>query len=125
MSRANFAICTVLLAGLVATIALGLPREALLLGFALVLGVLGIYRGRRVLASDVDRVDALEYLDERDRAIARDGFAVVGALALVVSTVEFVLMSALAPDWAWLPTAQTLLLATVWAFANHAAARRR
>jgi hypothetical protein len=123
-SRANLVLGAVFVAGVVATLALGLWAQAIMLGAMLLLGVFGIYRARRPGAGDVTRVDALEYRDERDRVIARDGFAVVGALALVLSLVEFVLVSVLLPDWILVPFGQTAVLCVGWGLANRAAARR-
>jgi hypothetical protein len=123
-SRANLVLGAVFVAGVVATLALGLWGQAIMLGAMLLLGVFGIYRARRPGAGDVTRVDALEYRDERDRVIARDGFAVVGALALVLSLVEFVLVSVLLPDWTLVPFGQTAVLCVGWGLANRAAARR-
>jgi hypothetical protein len=125
LSRANTVIGAVLLAGLVTTLALGLWSQAGGLGVALVLGAIGIWRGRRPGATDVTRVDALEYADERDRAIARDGFAVVGVVALCLSVVQFVVVSVVLPEWTPFASGQLLLLAVVGVVANRVAASRR
>ncbi len=125
LSRVNRVLGAVLLAGFATTIALGLAHQAFLLGLYLVVFVIGVYRGRRVLASTADRVGAFEYLDERDRTIARDGFAAVGAVAMALSVVEFVVTSVVAPDWDWIPAAQSVLLGIVWGAAVRAADRRR
>jgi cadmium resistance protein CadD (predicted permease) len=124
LSRVNLVLGAMLLVAFVTTLALGLVPEAFVLGLGLVLLAVGIYRARRVLATDVNRVDAIEYLDERDRAMARDGFAVVGVAALVLSLAEFVLMSIFVPDWAWILACQSTLLAVVWVIGNRVAARR-
>lgn len=78
------------LAGAVVTIALGNWFGAILL---LVLGGGGLISAllaRRAGASDWLRINAIEYRDERDTRLASHGFAVVGAWALALSTLELV-----------------------------------
>jgi hypothetical protein len=124
LSRANVVLFAVLAVGLLATLALGLWPQAVMLGVALLIGAVGVAMARRPAASDVTRVDALEYRDERDRRIARDGFAIVGAAALALSVGETVVAGVLAPGWVWPAAVQTVLLAVVWGAANRVAARR-
>lgn len=124
MSRPNVVLCGVLAAGIVATAALALWPQAVMLAVILGLGVLFIRLARRPAAGDLERVNAIEYRDERDRLIARDGFTVVGAVALALSLVEFVLASVLLPDWELVPAGQLVLLCLVWGLANRRAARR-
>ena len=70
LSRANVVLFAVLGLGLLATLALGLWPQAVVLGVALLIGVGGVVAAHRPGASDVTRVDGLEYRDERDRLIA-------------------------------------------------------
>lgn len=124
VSRPNALLLAVLVAGLVATLLLGLWPQAVVM--ALLLLVIGVsaWVGRRESASDVTRVDSLEYRDERDRAIARDGFAVVGVLALVITVVESVLVGVLAPEWVFPVLVRLVILCAAWAIGNRVAARR-
>lgn len=78
-------------------------------------------------ASDYTRLNAAEYLDERDRTIGVHALAIVGVCALLIALGAFVAaMLLLEPDdpmflVAW---AQALLLAIAWAIANVVAVRR-
>jgi hypothetical protein len=77
-------------AGAIVTILLGNWLGALLL---LVLGgggLLSALLARRAGASDWLRINAIEYRDERDSRLAGHGFAVVGAWALALATLELV-----------------------------------
>ena len=53
-------------------------------------GLLSALLARRAGAGDWLRINAIEYRDERDVRLAGHGFAVVGAWALVLSTLELV-----------------------------------
>jgi len=78
------------LAGAVVTIVLGNWFGTVLL---LILGLGGLFSAvlaRRPGASDWLRVNAIEYRDERDSQLARQGFAAVGAWALALATLELV-----------------------------------
>jgi hypothetical protein len=72
----------------------------------------------------VSRVDAIEYRDERDRTIARDGFAVLGVVALVLAMAEFLVAGVLAPASLGFTAPQLLVLCIAWGIANRVAARR-
>ncbi|CAN5402590.1 hypothetical protein BH10ACT4_BH10ACT4_08970 [soil metagenome] len=85
---------------------------------------------RRSESSDRARLNALEYRDERDRALARSGFSVVGGLALIVSVAEWIVASAVHftnYDLGWATALyyvtyfQMLLFNVVWGRANRAA----
>lgn len=118
-----------LLAAAVAALT-GRWTPAVILAVAGVVGFSTALHARRHSSGDVTRVNALEYRDERDRQIARDGFAVVGVVALVLSGVAFLVVSMsrdgqeAAPAFQLLVAGQLLVLAVVWAVANYAAARR-
>jgi hypothetical protein len=96
---------------------------------ATVLGVLGLFGlgaalyARRDKARDITRVNAIEYRDERDRTVARNGFAVVGAVALVLSVVQVVVSTGLTEHF-WFSYAQLLVLSVTWGIANSLAVRR-
>jgi hypothetical protein len=53
-------------------------------------GLLSALLARRPGSSDWLRINAIEYRDERDSRLASHGFAVVGAWALALATLEFV-----------------------------------
>jgi hypothetical protein len=125
VSRANAVIVGVLATGLVATLAGGLWVQAAILGAGLLLTGLGVRCARRAEADTVTRVNAIEYRDARDRLIARDGFAVVGIVALALSLIAVLLTGVLLPGWVLVPAGQTLVLFSVWLLANGLAARRR
>lgn len=85
---------------------------------------------RRSESSDLVRLNALEYRDERDRALARSGFSVVGAVALIITLAEWIVAAAEhlanpAADWAtgiyYLAWMQMLLFNFIWTRANRAA----
>ena len=67
-------------------------------------GLLSALLARRAGASDWLRINAIEYRDERDARLASHGFAVVGAWALVLATLELVaatiFVGAAAATWA-------------------------
>jgi hypothetical protein len=67
-------------------------------------GLLSALLVRRAGASDWLRINAIEYRDERDARLASHGFAVVGAWALVLATLELVaatiFVGAAAATWA-------------------------
>lgn len=125
MSRVNLILSVALALGIVLTMILGLWAQAISLSLILVLGLFGIYSARRTEAGDVQRVNALEFKDERDRAIGRDGLAAVGAVALVQSLIGYMTALALYPDIRWFALAQFVALCVAWGVANHIAARRR
>jgi hypothetical protein len=80
--------------------------------------------------SRTDRVNAIEYRDERDRRIAQIGFSAVGAAALIVSMGGFITTVVAVNIHNWPPAVglllagQLLVLCIVWAVANSIAARR-
>ncbi|WP_193597709.1 hypothetical protein [Microbacterium sp. YJN-G] len=84
-------------------------------GVALLLGAIGGGVGailaRRSGSGDLERVNALEYADERDRAAAAKGLAVVGVLALVLSAVQIIVHAAVDTD----PVSRTMAIITFFA----------
>lgn len=79
--------------------------------------------GPRRPASDVLRINGLEYRDERDGLLAQKGFAAVGVAALVMTVGTF-FVTTLMGQAQWYVLAQMLVLAAVWAVANWLAVQR-
>lgn len=95
---------------------------SILLIAAVFIFVSAVYaRGQK--ASDVTRLNAIEYRDERDRLLAKSGFAVVGVAALILSITEFVL-AAVFQQYVAIAAAQVLVLSIVWGIANSLATKR-
>ena len=130
VSTANALLVGVFLLAAAATAVAGRWAEAAMLALIGLIGMACALYARRPNSRDITRINAIEYRDERDKQIAQEGFAVVGAVALVLSVAEFVMVSVLAHQYAWSPVAksflagQLLVLALVWAIANSIAARR-
>lgn len=80
---------------------------------------------RRADSRDITRVNALEYRDERDRVIAREGFSIVGASALILTGAEILGSSIFGPEYTWLFALQLIALCVVWAIANQVSVARR
>ena len=123
VSAVNTVLLSVLVAGAIAT---GLFNNwvemSILLIAAVFIFVSAVYaRGQK--ASDVPRLNAIEYRDERDRLLAKSGFAVVGVAALILSITEFVL-AAVFQQYVAIAAAQVLVLSIVWGIANSLATKR-
>ena len=123
ISTINVVLLSVLLAGAVAT---GLFANwfemALLLIAAVFIFVSAVYaRGQK--ASDVTRLNAIEYRDERDRLLAKSGFAIVGVAALILAAAEFVL-AVVSQQWLAFASAQLVVLCAVWGITNAVVANR-
>jgi hypothetical protein len=123
ISRVNTVLVSVFLAGAVIALLAGNPGSAFALAFMGVIGLVGALQAARPGASDMTRINGLEYRDERDGRLAQQGFAAVGVAALVVSVGAFV-VTTLQGDIHWFIWAQTLVLAVVWAVANAVVVRR-
>lgn len=87
----------------------------------------GAIYARSGRASDITRLNAIEYIDERDRTIGAYAFAVVGVAALLLAFGVFVAVAVLTggrePIF-WLAFGQFMLLMAAWAVANVVAVRR-
>lgn len=128
MSVANVVQLLVFLGVGIVSVVLGRWLGAVVFGLLFVLQFATVlYVRRRSGVGDVTRVNALEYSDERDKAIALHGLAAVGVAALAGTFALFV--------WAILtvdPGSPTYVasalsfggLSAVWAAANSVAARR-
>ena len=128
ISRINVVLVSALLLG--ALIAAGLQRwqAALYLGLVGVGGLAVALYAHRSGSRDVTRLNGLEWRDERDRTLARSGFAVVGVVALLMVLAHFivVLFTVTDPPSAFLllTLAQILILFIAWGVANSIAVRR-
>lgn len=93
--------------------AAGSDLYAIILIAAAPFGLGAALYARRPNSKDITRVNAIEYRDERDRVIARKGFSIVGACALLLTVAETLGTSIFAPEYVWLPSAQMIVLAVV------------
>ena len=124
MSRPNLVVMSFLLVGIALTAALGQWQHTGMLTVLFLGGLVIVYAARRPNASAICRVNSIEYRDDRDRAIARYGFAVVGNVALALSYIEWLVAIVLYPELRWLPALQVVVLSGSWLIGNHIAARR-
>src|SRR3954470_19733645 len=90
LSVPNIVVIGASFAGAVTTIVLGNWFGAAVLIMLGGGGLLSALLARRAGASDWLRINAIEYRDERDSRLASHGFAVVGAWALALATLELV-----------------------------------
>lgn len=126
MSPVNTALVAVCALGALVCFVLGqVPAGVALLLGALV-GGLGAVFARRGGSGDLERVNALEYADERDRAAAVRGLAVVGALALLLGVVQMIVLAIaqVEPLPRFLALGGFLVLVVGWFFANWYFVRR-
>lgn len=79
---------------------------------------------RRPSSRDITRLNAIEYRDERDRVLAKQGFATVGAAALILSVVEVLLAIIFFNQLVAIACAQLLTMCVVWGIANSNAVKR-
>lgn len=98
---------------------------------AAILAAAGLYVGwaawlaRRPDSTDLHRINAMEYRDERDRSLARSALATVGLAALAVCYVTFVVAIVVGePILIVAACAQLLVIAVVWMIANTRAVRQ-
>lgn len=109
----------------VASVATGNPWGGLFIFIAGAYVVIAARLARRSDSTDLIRINALEYRDERDRTLARDGLATVGGAALLLGFVEFIVAIAVGePAFILLASAQVVAIAIVWGVANARAVRR-
>lgn len=126
MSRTNTVLVAVCALGALVCFVLGqtIPAVALLLGAAG--GGLGAVFARRGSSGDLERVNALEYADERDRTAATKGLAAVGVVALVLSAAQLIVHAVgdTDPVSRWMAIALYLALMVSWLVANWYFVRR-
>jgi hypothetical protein len=123
ISRVNALLVGVLAAGAVVALIAGNAYNAITLALMAAILLGGALHAARPMASDVTRINGLEYRDERDGLLAQKGFAAVGVAALVMTVGTF-FVTTLLGQVHWYVLAQMLVLAGVWAVANWLAARR-
>lgn len=123
ISRVNVMLVSVFLAGALICAVTGNAPGAIPLAAFGILGLLGALYAARPGARDVTRLNGLEYRDERDGRLAQQGFAIVGAAALVISVAAFVVTTLMGRVdlFIW---GQTLVLTIVWGVANSVVVRR-
>jgi len=128
VSAINLVLLGAFLLGALIAGALGSWTGAAYLGGLCLVGLAGALYARRSGSRDVTRLNALEWRDERDRTLAKSGFAVVGAVALLMVIAQFivVVITDAGPDspFMWLTLSQLLILNLAWAIANSVAVRR-
>jgi uncharacterized membrane protein len=127
MSWWNALLVVVVLGGAVALALLDRWGAAgILLLVALLTGVSAVY-ARSGRASDVMRLNAAEYADERDRVAATRAFAAVGVVALMLSIAVFVAGQVLLEPGSGMRLVlwvQFIGLVVAWGVANVVALRR-
>ena len=128
ISAINSALPSAFLLGALIAGALGSWTGAAYLGALGLAGLAGALYARRSGSRDVTRLNALEWRDERDRTLARSGFAVVGSVALVMvlAQVIVVVITDAGPDspFMWVTLSQVFILYITWGIANSVAVRR-
>ena len=127
ISTINFGLVSAFLLGALIAGALGSWTGAAYLGALGLSGLAGALYARRSGARDVTRLNALEWRDERDRTLAKLGFAVVGAVALLMVLAQFVVVVTDAghdSPFMWVTLSQMLILYIDWGIANSVAVRR-
>ena len=128
ISTVNLVLVSALLLVALTEAALGRWQEAIIFCGGGLCGLAVALNARRSGSRDVTRLNALEWRDERDRTLAKSGLAVVGAVALVMVLVQFVVVvvTDAGPDspFMWLTLSQLLILNVAWGVANSVAVRR-
>ena len=124
ISTINLVLVSAFLLGALTAGAQGSWPGAMFLGFG---GLACALYARRSGSRDVTRLNALEWRDERDRNLARWGFAVVGAAALLMLLMQFVVVLTLADadsPFVLAATVQLTILSLAWSIANSVVVRR-
>ena len=125
ISTANIILLSSLAAGAIICAVLQNPLGASFLGATAVLSLIAIIPNLRSDARDIGRINAIQYRDERDRTLARAGFSIVGAAALILSVVLAVAAAVSGSiPFQIAAFAQLFVLAVVWAVANSIVVRR-
>lgn len=126
MSWWNVVLAAATLAAAVAFAVVGRWFVAAVFAAVAVVVVASAIYARSGRASDLTRLHAAEYVDERDRAIGMRAFAIVGVCALVIAMGVFIAAALLveADDpMFWVAWGQMILLTIAWAVANVVAVR--
>ena len=123
LSMANTIMVSTFLAASVVLAVMGNIWMALYLAYFGLLG-LGVARyARRPDSRDITRLNAIVYRDERDKSLAKEGFAAVGVAALIIVFISFLVMM-ITEQFSLYVTAVILALLMVWGVANSVAVRR-
>ena len=128
ISAINLVLVSAFLLGALIAAALGSWPGATYLGAIGLCGLAGALYARRSGSRDVTRLNGLEWRDERDRNLAKSGFAVVGAVALLMVLAQFIVVvvtdTSHHSPFMWLTLSQLLILCIAWGIANSVAVRR-
>ena len=128
ISTINRVLVGSLFLGAVIAGALGRWTGAVFLGVLCLGGLAAALAARRSDSRDVTRLNALEWRDERDRTLAKSGFAVVGVVALLMVLGEFIVVVATVTTadspLFWAAITQLTILCVVWVVANSVVVRR-
>jgi len=128
ISAINLVLVSAFLLGALIAGALGSWTGAAYLGALGLSGLAGALFARRSGSRDVTRLNALEWRDERDRTLAKSGFAVVGAVALLMVLAQFIVVvvtdAGHDSPFMWVTLSQMLILYIAWGIANSVAVRR-
>src|SRR5665647_3409335 len=118
ISTINVVLVSALLLGALAEAALGRWQGAITFGALGLSGFAGALYARRSGSRDVTRLNALEWRDERDRTLAKLGFAVVGAVALLMVLAQFIVVVGTEAGhdspFMWVTLSQMLILYIAW-----------
>ncbi|UNK70560.1 hypothetical protein [Microbacterium sp. H1-D42] len=90
MSRVNTVLIAICVIAAIVCFVMGQPYAGTVVLLGGIVAAAGAIFARRSRSGDLERVNALEYADERDRVAATKGLAAVGVLALVLSAVQLV-----------------------------------
>jgi len=128
ISAINLVLLSAFLLGALIAGALGSWTGAAYLGALGLGGLACALFARRSGSRDVTRLNALEWRDERDRTLAKSGFAVVGAVALLMVLAQFIVVvvtdAGHDSPFMWVTLSQMLILYIAWGIANSVAVRR-
>jgi hypothetical protein len=128
ISAINLVLLSAFLLGALIAGALGSWAGAAYLGALGLGGLACALYARRSGSRDVTRLNALEWRDERDRTLAKSGFAVVGAVALLMVLAQFIVVVVTETGhdspFMWVTLSQMLILYIAWGIANSVAVRR-
>jgi len=128
ISAINLVLLSAFLLGALIAGALGSWTGAAYLGALGLIGLAGALNARRSGSRDVTRLNALEWRDERDRTLAKSGFAAVGAVALLMVLAQLIVVvvtdAGHDSPFMWVTLSQMLILYIAWGIANSVAVRR-
>ena len=98
MSRTNTVLVAVCAAGALVCFVLGQTVAAVALLVGAAGSAVGAIAARRGSSGDMERVNAMEYADERDRIAGTKGLAAVGAVALILGAAQLVVHAVIDSD---------------------------